>query len=185
MVYKQINGFTLAETIITVGLTALIVGGMFSIFLIEQQALYLRASRGDDMRQGQTALRRIEDTIRQGQLVVSSATISGTAYTTDLHTLILDIPAINAAGGNISGVTDRVVYTLNGTDLKEVSLPGTGSVRPSGIFTLAQHVSSFTVQTNGDPLNNTTQVILYVGFIPPAPEATPVEGQVRATLRNI
>lgn len=185
MDYRQINGFTLAETIITVGLTALIVGGMFSIFLLEQEALNIRASRGDDVRQGQTALRRIEDNIRQGQAVVSSATISGTTYTTGLHTLILDVPAIDASGGNIDGTTDRLVYTLDGTDLKEVNVPGTGSVRPSGIFTLAQNISSFTVHTNGDPVTSSTQVTLYLGFTPPETTATAVEGQVRATLRNI
>lgn len=185
MDFKQTNGFTLAETIITVGLTALIVGGMFSIFLLEQEALNIRASRGDDVRQGQSALRRIEDTIRQGEAVVSSAVISGTTYTTGLHTLVLDIPAIDANGANISGETDRVVYTLDGTDVKEVSVGSTNSVRPTGIFTLAQNVSSFTVQTNGDSVTNTTQVLIYLGFTPPATQATAVEGQVRATLRNI
>lgn len=182
---KQTNGFTLAETIITVGLTGLIVGGMFSIFLLEQQALNIRASRGDDVRQGQTSMRRIEDNIRQGQSVVATATISGTNYTTGLHTLILDVPSIDASGANISGQTDRLVYTLDGTNLKEVSVPGASSVRPSGIFTLAQNVSSFTIQTNGDPVTSSTQVTVYVGFTPPATQATAVEGQVRATLRNI
>lgn len=182
---RQINGFTLAETIITVGLTGLIVGGMFSIFLLEQRALELRASRGDDVRQGQTALRRIEDTIRQGEAVVSSANIGGTTYTTGLHTLVLDIPSIDADGANISGATDRVVYLLDGTSLKEVSSPDSSSVRSSGIFTLAQNVSSFTVQTNGDPVTASNQVLIYLGFTPPATQATAVEGAVRATLRNI
>ena len=178
------KGFTLAETIITVGLTAVLVTGIFSIFQLEQKAITLRSNRGDDVRQGQSALRRLEDNLRQGQNILDTTTISGTTYTTGLHTLVIDVPAIDSTGANISDITDRLVYTQIGTHLQEISVPGVGSVRPSGTFTIAKEIETFNVHTNGDPVVNTTQITLYFSFPPPSELATQVEGQVRATLRN-
>lgn len=185
MDYKLNKGFTLAETILTVGLSAMIITAMFSVFAIEQRALDLRSKRGDDVRQSESALRRIEKNIREGQAVIASASLFGTNYTTGAHTLIIDIPAINSTGAHISGQTDRLAYLLSGTSLLEISVPSASSVRPSGIFTLAKNVQTFNVQTNGDPVTSTTQVLLYLSFPPPSASATQVEGQVRATLRNI
>lgn len=184
MAYKLNNGFTLAETIITLGITSLLITGIFSVFLVEQKALSLRSILGDDVRHAQTSLRRIEDSIRQGKAVVTSAVISGTTYTTGAHTIIIDTPAITAGGSIISGQTDRLVYTKVGTDLLEVSSPAANSARPSGTHTLAQNIQAFNVQTNGDPLTNTSQVVIYLSFPAPTAAADQVEGQVRATLRN-
>lgn len=185
MDYRLSKGFTLAETILTVGLSAMILTGMFSVFAIEQRALDLRSQRGDDVRQGQTALRRIEKNIRDGEAVVSSATLFGTTYTTDTHTLIIDVPAIDAEGSLIDGETDRIAYLLSGTSILEISVPSASSVRPSGMFTLADDVQTLNVQINGDPVTSTSQVMVYLSFPPPSTAATQVEGQVRATLRNI
>lgn len=184
MDYKLNKGFTLAETILTVGLSAMIITAMFSVFAIEQRALELRSQRGDDVRQGQTALRRIEKNIRNGEAVLSTATLFGTPYTTGSQTLIIDVPAIDIDGNFISGETDRLAYVLSGTSVLEISVPAASSVRPSGIFTIAKNAQTLNIQTNGDPVTNTTQVLVYVSFPPPSTAATQVEGQIRATLRN-
>lgn len=185
MDYKLNKGFTLAETILTVGLSAMILTAMFSVFAIEQRALHLRSQRGDDVRQSESALRRVEKNIREGQAVVSSASLFGTNYTTGAHVLIIDVPSIDSNGAHVPDQTDRLAYVLSGTSLLEVSAPSASSVRPSGIFTLAKHIQTFNVQTNGDPVTTSTQVLLYLSFPPPSASATQVEGQVRATLRNI
>lgn len=182
---KLNNGFTLAETMLTIGLSAIILTAMFSVFAIEQRALNLRSERGDDVRQGQTALRRIEKTVRDGEAVVSSASLFGITYTTGAHTVVIDVPAIDSSGVLISGETDRLAYTVSGTSLVEVSVPSASSVRPSGVFTLAEDILAFNIQTNGDPVTDSTQVIIYLSFPPPSTAATQVEGQIRATLRNI
>lgn len=182
---KLNKGFTLAETILTVGLSAMILTAMFSVFAIEQRALDLRSQRGDDVRQSESALRRVEKNIRDGQAVVSNATLFGTSYTTGPHVLIIDVPSIDSTGVHLPDQLDRLAYLLSGTSLVEVSVPSADSVRPTGLFTLAKNVATFNVQTNGDPVNISTQVLLYLSFPAPSTSATQVEGQVRATLRNI
>lgn len=179
------RGFTLTETILIIGLTALIFSGMLSVFILEQRALDIRSVRGDDVRQTESALRRIEKNIRQGKAVLESVTLFGTTYETGLHTLAIEIPAIDSSGATIADQTDYLVYMLSGSSVLEVSDPDVDSIRPSGIFTLAKDVEIFTVQTNGDPVENSTQVMVYLAFPPATSEGTAVQGQVRATLRNI
>lgn len=154
---KQL-GFTLVETVIVLGLLAIVMLGILFIFggfnnVYNQQQAFINTSRS-----GSLAVNEVQNYVFQADLVVSSKIISGTTYTTNSTTLVLELPSINSTGDIITGKFDYVVFYLNGTSLYRLASPDAASSRTSGTRLLSNVVSSLSFTYDNSNLALATKI---------------------------
>lgn len=107
------------------------------------------------------ALATLDDTLREGRLIVASGTVGGTTYTTDDDTLVLALPSI--VGGVLTTANDTVVITRNTATniLEELTAVSAGSTRPAGSKQLASGVNDVYFRyTTDDPVSSTAVTVV-------------------------
>lgn len=139
---NRLRGFTLIETIITIGLSVVAFIALTNLFIIfnttygYQQAFMLAAGSAS------TAMNSFEETILPAEQVLASHSFNGTAYSSSTTTLVLSLPAIDGSGNIISGTKDYAVFYASSTMLYQLTETGAGSVRLSGLKQLSTTLQS-------------------------------------------
>jgi type II secretory pathway pseudopilin PulG len=154
-------GFTLIETIISViviaGMTLVVVNIFISantFFADEQQRIQV----------GETAARALatlDDTLREGRLILASGVVDGITHPTNDTTLVLALPSV--VGGVLTSANDTVVITRNTATniLEELTAPSAGSTRPAGSKQLATGVNDVYFRyTTDDPASSTAVTVV-------------------------
>lgn len=107
------------------------------------------------------ALATLDDTLREGRVILPNATIDGTPYTTGSTTLVLALPSI--VNGETTNDNDTVVITKNATTnaLERKTLVHAGSTRPAGTTLLASDVTDVYFRyTTDDPESSTAVTVV-------------------------
>lgn len=145
------SGFTFIETLIAVALLALLTLAMVQLYLgygvifSSEQAVFTLGSRAHD------ATSAIESATRQASRVLASHTVSGTAYTTDADTLVLELPSADASGTPLANDFDYVIFYTSGSTLYRLVEADGSSFRQSGTRELTDALSAFSfVYDTGD-----------------------------------
>lgn len=143
---KRSSGFTLVELTITITLFSLASAVLASLY-ISGSRQYQEESIRNDLSNSLTTLSDELASDAQNSYAVE-ATYGG--YTSGTSTIILDVPAIDAAQNLVmngsSFVADRIIYTLNGSSIKKTVVPGAGSARPAATGkTIDSKIVSFSI----------------------------------------
>ena len=150
------KGFTLVETVIVVGLTALILTAIANLFYIYYQV------NGTDLAyrsagSAGSAMAAISAAVVPADGVLTSHAFSGTTYTTGSTTLVLELPAIDSSGVIIASTYDYIAFYTSGTTLYRIIATGAGSSRTAGTKTLTTALANLTFSyNNADPSQATT-----------------------------
>lgn len=154
-------GFTLIETIISVivlaGMTLVVV----NIFLAANTFFADELQRIQVGETAARALATLDDTLREGRLIVANGVVDGTTYTTNDTTLVLALPSI--VGGVLTSANDTVVITRNTSTniLEELTAPSAGSARVAGSKQLATGVNDVYFRyTTDDPTSSTAVTVI-------------------------
>lgn len=136
------SGFTLVETFIVIGLSVGSLIALVNLFLIfnsvygNQQAFLAAAGSASN------AMNAFEASVLPAAQVLASHSFSGTTYSSDASTLVLELPAIDSSGNVIAGVEDYVVFYSSSAKLYRLLEAGAGSARTSGRTQLSTTLNS-------------------------------------------
>ena len=140
------GGLTLIEVVITVGVTALLVMALASIFLwFNTLYSYQGAYRSATDTVGRV-LHATEEVAIPAHRVVASHAFASETYSSTATTLVVEVPSIDTDGNVIVGQYDyAVIYATDGAAYRQVER-GNGSVRQAGTKKLGSNVTvlSFT-----------------------------------------
>lgn len=146
------TGFTLIEVVAIIAITSLMLGGLVNMYLAFQNLYGLELAYSNTAGSASQTLNLLRPTIAVADKVVSSRTISGTSYTTNTTTVILELPSIDAGGAVINNSKDYVVVTLSGKNLLMITSSASGSARASGTKQLSSAVQTLSFSyDNTDP----------------------------------
>lgn len=135
------SGFTLLETVLTVGIVSLLMGGLALLFLFfsnlyQYELAYIRAHSAG------SAIRSIAGLTLQAQSVLGSHTFGSGSYTSNSTTLVLKIPTVDASGVVIPLTYDYMVVYVSGSNLYQQLEPDASSARVGGVKLLTDSLKT-------------------------------------------
>lgn len=140
--HARSKGFTLLESVVVVGVTALTLGALANLFFIfnsiygyERMFLTVAGSSGE-------AMNALEAAVLPAEEVLSSHDFSGTIYSSATTTLVLMLPAVDSSGDIITGAKDYIAFHTAPGTLYRTILADAGSIRTSGTKRLSATLSS-------------------------------------------
>lgn len=148
---KKTKGLSLLETVIYIFIGVLVIIVISEIFVNQSTLGQKRTSQSDLERSAGAGIETIKTAIQGASTVVPSRTFSGTAYTSDEDTLILEIPSVDGSGNLVSGSYDYMVFFLDPSDsalLKATTDSAAGSARPENTRIISSFVSSVEFRYN-------------------------------------
>jgi len=138
-------GYTLVETVIIVGLVAMLFLALFTLFVTASRTFSHEQRAAGAAYEARTTIREIQIVARAAHSVVDSVVINTTTYTTDMNsTLVLALPAINTLYDVIPSAYDHVVFSLSGSELTKIVSPHAASARAPIDKTLSKLVADLT-----------------------------------------
>lgn len=158
---KSGAGFTLLEQMVSL----IVLAGMSLIVV----TIFISANNfSNDEQQriqvGETAARvlaSLDDTLREGRLILTSGVVNGTTYTTSDTTLVMALPSL--VNGLPTAANDTVVVRRNTTTntLEQLTAPDATSTRAAGTIQLAIGVNDVYFRyTADDPASSTAITVL-------------------------
>ncbi len=138
------RGFTLIETIVVITLFTIMLFALFNFFInYNNTYLYEEAV----VRTASSAGALVTDVTMYAlpaTQVLASRTFNGVTYTSGGGVLVLEVPAVNAAGAVVSATYDYVAFYSTGTKAYRIISANAASTRVSGTKQLSDSVSSLT-----------------------------------------
>jgi hypothetical protein len=160
MIEKKLNNrcFSLAETVIATAILIFILVALLALYnnyfksYNNQEA---RIAMGGSARE---AVKELQSAALQADQIVASHSFSGTTYTTNGNTVILEIPSIDGSGNIIDGKNDYVVFYLTGKNLYRRIEVDAASSRPSGQNKISDVVSTLSFVYDNADLSEATKI---------------------------
>jgi prepilin-type N-terminal cleavage/methylation domain-containing protein len=136
------KGFTFIEMIVAVAVLVFIMIGIVVVYrnytsVYEYQEATVKVSGS-----ARVAANELQKIALQADKIATSHDFSGHNYSSDQHTLVLEIPSVDSSGHVVSGKYDYAVIYLTGSDLYRRIEADAASDRSSGITRLSEAVSS-------------------------------------------
>jgi Tfp pilus assembly protein PilW len=154
------TGFTLIEVVIVLGISMFILFGLLTLFDWHGRIYSLEQADVRATSSARTALNNMSDAIAQGTYIQSWRTVSGTTYTTDSHTLVLEMPTIDSTGNFVAGSYDYIIYYLSNGNLYQLSDFAASSVRKNKSKLLAEGVQTFNLTYNAVDVSQATTITI-------------------------
>lgn len=154
-------GSTLVELIISMVILAGMTLVVVNIFIAANNFSNDEQQRIQVGETAARALATLDDTLREGRLIMASGVVDGTTYTTDDTTLVLALPSI--VGGVLTAANDTVVIMRNPATntLEELTATSAGSTRTAGSKQLAAGVNDIYFRyTTDDPTSSTAVTVI-------------------------
>lgn len=150
--------FSLAETVIATAvliyiLVALMVlYGNYSKSFSNQQT---RIALGNSARE---AVKELQSAALQADQIMDSHIFSGTIYTTDESTVVLEIPSIDESRNIVDGKYDYTVFYLTGKNFYRLIEADAASSRPSSFNKISDVVSTLAFTYNNLDLSQADKI---------------------------
>lgn len=142
------SGFTLFEMVIVIFLMAVLLIGLLNMFDWQQKVYNLEQAEIAATGSARNAMNAMTFGLAQGSAIIASRNISGADYSTGSSTVIVQVPSFDSSGNWISGSSDYIVYTTNGTNLYQIIESAAGSSRTAGTKLLSDTLETFTLSYN-------------------------------------
>lgn len=126
------KGVTLLEALVSVSLVVIISLVLMGLFIGHVRISRLVSSNADLLNQRTQLEQDFDRFIHLATRVVDNAIVNGTSYTSDIDTLVLEIPSVDSSGFVIENAFDYLAYYLDPSDpssLKVTFAPGAASFR--------------------------------------------------------
>jgi len=136
------SGFTLIETVIALGLFIVLLFAFLQIFEGTQQIFLTQQNVTDVAGSASLLMTDITAAAAQADQVLSSYTFSGTTYSTNAATLVLELPTVNSSGNIVSGAHDYIAFYSSAGNAYEIASADPSSARQSGTKKLSDALSS-------------------------------------------
>jgi prepilin-type N-terminal cleavage/methylation domain-containing protein len=137
-------GLTLIELLIGIAISALIMIAFLALYSEGQKYFINQSARADTMEDSRYPMSWISRDIR-GAAQISDLTIDvdGGSYATSPNCLVMEVPAIDGSGANISGVSDYIIYAVSGGRLMRVVAADETSSRTDRSRIMSDAVNGF------------------------------------------
>jgi hypothetical protein len=141
-------GFSMIEAIFASAILIFVLGvfvalyANFSKFYNRQQT---EITIGDSARE---SVKELQSWALQASHIAASHNFSGTTYSTDQDTLVLEIPSVDSSGNTISGKYDYAAFYITGNNLYKLVSVDAASSRSSGLNQISDAVSALTFTYN-------------------------------------
>jgi type II secretory pathway pseudopilin PulG len=146
------SGFSLIEALFASAILVFILVA-FVVLYVNFFKFYNRQQAemkiGDSAR---NAVKELQSAALQANKIAASHDFSGTVYSTDQDTLVLEIPSIDGSGNIISGKYDYAVFYVTGENLYKLTEADASSSRPSNLKQLSESISTITFTCNNPDL---------------------------------
>lgn len=153
------RGFSLVETVVTVGISAVALIALVNVFLTFDSVYgYQQASLATAGSAG-TAMNALEAAILPAEQVLASRDFSGVVHSSSATTLVLQLPSVDSSGNIISGTKDYISFYPSGTTLYRLTLAGAGSVRASGLQRLSTTLLSVSFTYDDPDFTKVTNIL--------------------------
>lgn len=156
------TGFTLIEILVVIGLFALLMLFATGIFLSHNGLYYAQRAEINAVGSARGALDDMTDEIREAIAVETSAVYQSVIYTTDVDTLALRLPAVDASGVPSAGTYDHVIYYIDSANpkyLRKITAPDAASFRRAEDKKLiTEHLSSIVFTYNNSTPDQASRI---------------------------
>lgn len=153
------RGFTLLESVVIVAISATMLIVLVDLYRAHSGLYNYQKATADTAGSASVTANELQEWVLQANRILTSTTISGTTYTTDSDTLVLEVPSIDGSGNAITSTYDFVVFYINGTKLSRILSPNAASSRTSSTKTLSVNLSSLSLTYNTASAAAATQII--------------------------
>lgn len=143
---KSSDGVTLVELLVAIGIMSIIVLIVVNLFISSGRFSSAEQLRIDVSENASRVLAGLDETLREGRAVITSATYNSITYTTGDTTVVLTTPSLLADGSLSLSNVDTIIVYRDTTDPNAITLRriiaavGVGSTRTTGISTIVQGV---------------------------------------------
>ncbi len=173
------QGFTLIEVVIVIAIFTILIVALLNLFEWHNKLFYLGQADIQATGSARATMNSMSLYIPQASSVLASHAISGTTYTTDGDTLVLQLPSYDSSGNLINNTNDYVVYYLNSGALYQLISLGSGSGdRKAGTKQLSEDVANFALTYDQGDVTQATKVIVNL-----TTQATVRGGQEETTIQ--
>lgn len=138
----QTAGVTLIETLVAVGLVLVIALSLLSVYGIYGKLYGLGQAQFSTLGGARSALTEVTNYTAQAYRVVASRIINGGNYVSGASTLILQLPAVDAAGKTINNTWDYVVFYASSSNFYRYAEVNALSARMGGQKLLTSSLNS-------------------------------------------
>lgn len=113
---KRGRGFTIAEILVVIGLFALLSVFIVGIYFSHDGLYHSQSAEINAVGTARGILDDMTDAVRESAAVASFYVYGGQTYSSDIDTLVLRLPAVDASGNPIPAVYDYAIYYIDSAD---------------------------------------------------------------------
>jgi type II secretory pathway pseudopilin PulG len=150
--------FSLAETVIATAILIFVLVALLALFNNFFKTYSSQKTKIDIGNSAREAVKELKNAALQANQIAASHNFSGTTYSSDQYTLVLEIPSIDGSGNIVSGKYDYAVFYLTGTNLYRRIQADAASSRPSALNKISDVVSTITFTYNNADLALATKI---------------------------
>ena len=155
---KTEYGMTIIEVLIAMAIFAILMLFLSNSFVNYYDAFNnLQATTSVSQNTG-IFINSVGNAIRQASEILASRSFSGTTYTTNSTTLVLEIPAIDASSNVISGTYDYMLFYLQNGNIYWLIEADPSSSRDSSFQQLSTNISNLSLIYDNANLSVATKV---------------------------
>lgn len=159
---KSRRGFTIIETIVSVGIFALLIVVLFDLYREYGTLFSLGDTEYSTANAARVAIADWSTYTRQAHRVLASQTINGALYSSATGAVVLQLPAINVSGDVVPNRWDYLAYFTTGTFFERALQADPSSARVSTTTVVATSVVSSTFAYDNSDLTKVKTVTLDV-----------------------
>lgn len=126
------EGVSLIETVIALGLFVLIVFALLGVYEVYGKVFNLGNAHFSAVGGSRSVLTQLANFTSQANRVLQSSVINGVNYVSGTTTLVLRLPAVDAAGKTIDNTWDYAVFYVTSTNLYSFLEKNASSTRAGG-----------------------------------------------------
>ena len=146
------RGFSFAETVVVVAILIILLIALLGIYLNYSKVYTYQQALIKTSNSARIAMNELRSAALQSDKIIDSYSFSGTTYSSNENTLVLEIPSIDGSGNIVSGKYDYAVFYTSGTNLYKRVQPESSSSRPSGTKQLSDTVAMLSFAYNNADL---------------------------------
>jgi len=141
---KNLRGFSLMEVVIVIAISVILILAVTEIYVTYSNSYLDQNAAINTSSSAAAFLNEFNNIGLQADAIVSSRTVSGTAYTTGSSTVIFELPAINSSGDVLSNTYDYAIFYSSSTGAYRLLDTNGSSARSSGTKLFSSFLSNLT-----------------------------------------
>ncbi|MBI2409894.1 hypothetical protein HYV30_02520 [Candidatus Kaiserbacteria bacterium] len=152
------QGFTLVETSIVIALTVFELAALTNLYILFNSTYGYEEASIATAGSSSAAMSAFGEAVLPARRILSSRDFTGTVYESAAATLVLEVPAVDSAGGLIPDTYDHIAFYTSGNSLYRLTESAPGSIRRSGLTLLSSTLASLSFAYDNPAVESSTSV---------------------------